>query len=69
MKRTIFVLLLITLTACTVRMGAFAPRQPDIQEHREAGRGDCLGCHDITVLSDHKPADDCLHCHHLIKGV
>jgi hypothetical protein len=30
---------------------------------------DCLGCHDLSQQQDHKTADDCLRCHHLIKGV
>ena len=69
MKLILAVLFLVILTACTVRMGAFAPRQPDIQEHQDVAREDCMGCHDLSALKDHKPADDCLHCHHLIKGV
>ena len=69
MKSIITVLLLLLLTACTIRMGAFAPRRPDIPEHQNVTREDCLGCHDLSEQKDHKPTDNCLRCHHLIKGV
>ncbi|WP_020674563.1 hypothetical protein [Geopsychrobacter electrodiphilus] len=69
MKRILAVVLLMVLTACTIRMGAFAPRRPDIVEHRDVTNADCLGCHDLSQRQDHKPADNCLRCHHLIKGV
>ncbi|MCF6179624.1 MAG: hypothetical protein L3J63_09595 [Geopsychrobacter sp.] len=67
--KSVFLLLLLFLSACTIRMGAFAPRRPDIVEHRDVSRDDCLGCHDLSGRPDHKPDDDCLRCHHLIKGV
>jgi uncharacterized paraquat-inducible protein A len=69
MLRIISVLLFLILTACTLRMAAFAPRRPDIPEHATQVREDCLSCHDVTERKDHKPTDDCLRCHHLVKGV
>jgi len=67
--KSVCLILLLLLSACTIRMGAFAPRRSDIAEHRGPGREDCLGCHDLSDRPDHKPDDDCLRCHHLIKGV
>lgn len=69
MRRYFTFVLLLLLTACTLRMAAFAPRRPDIPEHRDVTREDCLACHDLTKMKAHKSADDCLHCHHLVKGV
>lgn len=69
MKYLFCVLLLLILTACTMRMGAFAPHRPDIAVHHGVTNADCLGCHDLTRKNDHKPDDDCLRCHHLVKGV
>jgi hypothetical protein len=69
MKSIVAALLFLLLTACTIRMGAFAPRRPDITEHRKVTNADCLGCHDPAQQKDHKSEDDCLRCHHLIKGV
>ena len=69
MKKSFAIIVLLILTACTLRMGAFAPRRPDIPEHRDLVREDCLGCHDLVGQSDHKPDDDCLRCHHLVKGI
>lgn len=69
MLRVFSILLLLILTACSLRMGAFSPRRPDIPEHVAVDREDCLGCHDLAALKDHKPEDDCLRCHHLVKGI
>ncbi len=69
MKFILLILLLILSTACTVRMGAFAPRLLDIAEHRGVTNTECLDCHDLSQWQDHRAEDDCLHCHHLIKGV
>lgn len=62
-------LLLLILTACTVRMGTFAPRRSDTPVHREATRDTCLDCHDLSKMSDHKSTEDCLRCHKLVKGI
>jgi len=69
MKKVLIVFLMVFLCACTMRMGAFAPRLPDISEHHELVRDDCAGCHDMSAHKDHKTDEDCLRCHHLIKGV
>ncbi len=69
MKKILAVLLVLILTACTLRMGAFAPRRPDIPEHRDLVSADCLECHDLAGRQDHKSDDDCLRCHHLVKGI
>ncbi|NCO51173.1 MAG: hypothetical protein GW875_03645 [Deltaproteobacteria bacterium] len=65
----ILLLLLMMITACTVRMGSFAPRRPDTTAHREATRETCLECHDLSKMSDHKTTEDCLRCHKRVKGI
>jgi len=69
MLRILTLLLLLMLTACTMRMAAFAPRRSDIPEHSTLSRDACLSCHEVAEQRDHKPTDDCLHCHHLVKGI
>lgn len=68
MKKLLLVLLVLVLGSCTVRMGAFAPRRPDIPEHQGVTNEDCQGCHDLSALPDHDADDDCLRCHHIQKG-
>lgn len=68
MKILPFVFLLL-LAACTIRMGAFSPRRPDIQQHRQVTNADCLGCHELATLEKHKSNDNCVRCHKLVKGV
>jgi len=68
MKILPFVFLLL-LVACTVRMGAFAPRRPDLPQHRQVTNAECIDCHELVKLKRHKSSDNCVRCHKLVKGV
>jgi len=55
--------------ACTRRMAPFSPHLPRTEAHQAvAANSDCLKCHDIAGLPDHKPADDCRRCHRILPG-
>jgi hypothetical protein len=70
--RKILVLCVIGILAAgcgAKRIMPFAPRRPDIPEHRNVRENNhCLNCHDLKGLSDHARSDDCLSCHHMIRG-
>lgn len=67
MKRLLPVLLALALAATSCgqrRVGPMAPRRPDSPEHRGIkSSGECISCHDIAGIKDHRKEDNCLSCH------
>ena len=59
------VLALIVLSGCgTRRLGNWAPRRPDIPDHKGVNSSaQCAACHDASKYRAHLKTDDCLGCH------
>lgn len=75
MYRLLFIMLVITLIVVTLgcsarRMAPFAPHRTNTESHQKAEDSQaCLGCHEMTSLSNaHKATDDCLRCHRILYG-
>lgn len=62
---TILLFIALALGSCTKRTSLMAPRLEQSEEHLGAAATDCVDCHDVARLPQHKPDEQCTRCHRL----
>lgn len=72
MKKLLPVLLALSLATAGCghrRVGPMASRRPDIPQHSGVkASSECISCHDIAAIKDHRKEDVCISCHFSIPG-